>query len=96
MKNSKTEITRRDFVKGSLIGSGASLLSMPAPVKAMERLANKSTEDSKGIVHPWNGYSGVGDYSLANGNTESTRTAAHLIRDQKIDGLIQDEVIDTG
>jgi hypothetical protein len=60
------EITRRDFVKGTLIGSGAGLLTMPAPLAA----------GIKGDgVHPWNGYPGVCDYARSNGNTESIRTA---------------------
>jgi spermidine dehydrogenase len=80
------DITRRDFVKGTLVGSGAALLTMPAPITAA--LRDKS-------VHPWNGYPGIGDYARANGNTENARTAAHLIRDQKVDGLL-DKVIDTG
>lgn len=46
-------------------------------------------------VHPWNGYAGVGDYSRSNGNIEGVRDAAHLIRDQKVDGMMAD-LIDTG
>lgn len=88
MKTGKTvsNITRRDFVKGTLVGSGAALLTMPAPVEI------NAAESS---VHPWNGYAGEGDYALSNGNTESIRTAAHLIRDGKIDALME-HVVDTG
>jgi len=81
----KNDITRRDFLKDSLIGSGAMLLNMPAPITAES--ANKS-------IHAWNGYAGIGDYARSNGNTESTRVAAHLIRDKKVDGLLG-EAIDT-
>ncbi len=80
------EITRRDFVKGTLIGSGAALLNMPAPLYGSA---------GQLPVHSWNGYAGTGDYALSNGNTESIRTAAHLIRDGKFDDLLEG-VIDTG
>lgn len=89
MDSGDGEITRRDFVKGTLIGTGAALLTMPAPLTAA------FGSDGNDGIHPWNGYPGVGDYARSNGNTESTRTAAHLIRDQKVDGLLED-VIDTG
>ena len=76
-----TEITRRDFVKGALIGSGAMLLNMPAPgaASAVGRSAESFT---------WGGYAGVGDYARSNGNTFEVREAAHLIRDDKIDALM--------
>jgi spermidine dehydrogenase len=80
------EVTRRDFVKGTLVGSGAALLTMPAPLYGM----TKSRP-----IHAWNGYAGEGDYALANGNTESIRSAAHLIRDGKVDELLE-SVVDTG
>ncbi|NNM01399.1 MAG: NAD(P)-binding protein [Gammaproteobacteria bacterium] len=79
-------ITRRDFLKGSLLGSGAALLSMPAPLPACSPGA---------AAHPWNGYAGTGDYARSNGNTDSTRTAAHLLRDNKTAGLLGDAT-DTG
>ena len=49
----------------------------------------------KASIHPWNGYSGVGDYARSNGNVASTMDAAHLIRD----GLsieMMEKVEDTG
>lgn len=82
----REDITRRDFLKGSLLGSGAMLLNMPAPINATVGPAPATN---------WDGFAGVGDYALANGNTESTRTAAHLIRDGKVDGLLSG-AIDTG
>lgn len=85
-KKNNCEITRRDFVKGTLLGSGSMLLNMPAPIFAK---ADAQT------MHPWDGYAGVGDYARSNGNTDSTRSAAHLIRDNKVDGLL-DDAIDTG
>ncbi len=70
-----SEITRRDFLGGVLIGAGAALLSAPAPLFAA---ANRSKEV---FYDPWTGYGGVGDYARSNGNTASVRQAAHLIRD---------------
>ncbi len=90
-----SDITRRDFVKGTLIGSGAVLLSMPAPIMAEAKLSDTAAQLGAETVHPWDGYAGVGDYARSNGNTESTTAAAHLIRDNKIGGL-QIDAVDTG
>jgi spermidine dehydrogenase len=70
-----SEITRRDFLGGVLIGAGAALLTAPAPLFAK---ANRSKEV---FSDAWTGYGGVGDYARSNGNTASVRQAAHLIRD---------------
>ena len=87
-------ITRRDFHNGALLGSGAVLLGMSAPLlSGCDSGGGRASPASE--IHPWNGYSGVGDYSRSNGNIESTREAAHLIRDQKVDDLMAD-LIDTG
>jgi len=77
------DITRRDFVKGVLIGSGAMLLDMPAPLQAE---SPPPTGESDAAA--WNGYGGVGEYSRSNGNTFEVRETAHLIRDNKIDALL--------
>ena len=86
------DITRRDFVKGTLIGSGAVLLSMPAPILAEAGAGDNPAQPDTETVHPWDGYAGVGDYARANGNTESTTASAHLLRDNKIDGLLNGAV----
>src|SRR5882672_7077644 len=65
----RESITRRDFVGGALLGSGALLLGMPAPLRA------------QGLTAAWNGYAGVGDYARANGNVASVVNAAHGVRD---------------
>ena len=85
-----SDITRRDFVKGTLIGSGAVLLTMPAPIMAETRPGDAVARLDAETVHPWDGYAGVGDYARSNGNTESTTSAAHLIRDNKIGDLQSD------
>jgi spermidine dehydrogenase len=82
-----SDISRRDFVNGTLVGIGAALLSSKAPVYAAGH---------KPIGHfsdPWTGYGGVGDYATSNGNVASVRDAAHLIRDG-IPESMADDVID--
>jgi spermidine dehydrogenase len=69
-------ISRRDFVNGILVGSGAALLSSPTPASSRIPAPNYAPSGS-----PWTGYGGVGDYSWSNGNTEAVRDAAHGIRD---------------
>src|SRR6202050_1473220 len=58
-------ISRRDFLNGSLAGAGS----------ALALSANSATADT------FTGYGGVGDYSLANGNTWPVVQAAHRLRD---------------
>jgi spermidine dehydrogenase len=60
-------ITRRDFVNGVLVGSGASLLN---PVSF-----------AAGATDTFTGYGGVGDYAKCNGNTWKVVESAHRIRD---------------
>jgi spermidine dehydrogenase len=70
-------ISRRDFVNGILVGSGAALLSSPAPASRLSHAAPDLTPSGSA----WTGYGGVGDYRWSNGNTEVVRDAAHGIRD---------------
>ena len=68
-------ISRRDFVNGTLVGLGVALLSPSLPVIGAEK-------KSVGLFNdPWTGFGGVGDYANSNGNVASVRKAAHLIRD---------------
>jgi spermidine dehydrogenase len=69
-------ITRRDFLGGTLIGSGAALLGMPCPAHA------------QGLTGAWNGYAGIGDYARSNGNVASVVNAAHGIRDGQYEARI--------
>jgi spermidine dehydrogenase len=75
------EITRRDFVNGALVGTGAALLS--------PMLASCTQGSSDAPFAPsgsaWTGYGGVGDYQWSNGNTEIVRDAAHQVRDGLFD-----------
>ena len=85
-------ITRRDFSKGTLLGSGLALLGAAAPILSA---CDGNAPESGGAMNPWNGFAGVGDYARSNGNVEATRDAAHLIRDQKIDAMMP-HAVDTG
>ena len=68
--------TRRDFLNGVLLGTGASLLGMPAPARA------------QGLTQSWTGYGGIGDYATSNGNTAAVVNAAHGIRDGSYEAAI--------
>lgn len=83
------DISRRDFVNGTLVGFGSALLSSPAPAQA-------ESQKPVGVFNdPWTGYGGVGDYAISNGNVASVRQAAHLIRDG-LTGAMMEAVEDTG
>src|SRR6201986_1070328 len=66
-------ITRRDFLNGTLLASGAALVSAASPFQLM------AAED-------WNGALGIGDYAGANGNTHQVMADGHVIRDHAFDG----------
>ena len=81
-------ITRRDFLNGVLLGSGAALLRQP-PVL----LAGQTPLQAPGPG--WYGYGGIGDYAPSHGNTPEVLAHAHHLRD----GLYEDadaRAIDTG
>ena len=75
-------ICRRDFLNSSLLAAGGLLLSSVTPEQLLQR------ED-------WTGYSGVGDYANANGNTFEVMSAGHQIRNGVFTALPPD-TIDTG
>jgi spermidine dehydrogenase len=81
------DITRRDFVGGTLVGFGAALLG------SCSRPGASPSADLG--THPWNGFGGVGDYANSNGNVASVRDAAHLIRDGYTPALME-STEDTG
>ncbi|MEW6569744.1 MAG: NAD(P)-binding protein [Nitrospirota bacterium] len=76
-------ITRRDFLGGILLGTGAALLEFPAPLDVLAKM------------NSWDGYSGVGDYSGSNGNTHEVMEVAHELRNGRYDRL-PTNVTDTG
>jgi len=63
------DITRRDFIGGTLVSAGAALLQVPRSSRA------------QGLRSDWTGYGGVGDYRFSNGNTADVLNSAHRIRD---------------
>ncbi|MBT5220650.1 MAG: twin-arginine translocation signal domain-containing protein, partial [Woeseia sp.] len=84
-------MTRRDFVGGTLIGSGAALLSAKAPglVSNAEAADAKAPDFPQKMSAPlntldksWTGPGGVGDYASANGNTHDVVNAAHTFRNR--------------
>lgn len=83
-------ISRRDFVNGTLVGFGAALLSPSLPV-----IAAKSKKPIGVFNDLWTGFGGVGDYANSNGNIASVREAAHLIRDG-LTPMLMKKVEDTG
>ena len=76
-------ICRRDFLNSVLLGSGSALLTALTP---LELLAQQPF---------WGGYSGVGDYAGANGNTEDVMLSGHAVRDGIFDSS-SSQVVDTG
>ncbi|MEH6610469.1 MAG: NAD(P)-binding protein [Halioglobus sp.] len=84
-----SDMTRRDFVGNTLIGSGVALLTASAPMTAMGmdvsaqakfRLGTTIPLPLTGLDKSWTGYGGVGDYATANGNTHAVVNAAHTLR----------------
>jgi spermidine dehydrogenase len=73
------DITRRDFLNATLLGSSSALLTSAAPAVAKALAAG--SKPSTAPWHPWTGYGGVGDYAISNGNTWEVVNAAHGIRD---------------
>jgi len=89
MRGMNRDITRRDFLNGTLLGSGALLLGSASPAQLFTRTVTPSSNDD------WTGYGGVGDYANSNGNTTAVFEAGHQIRD----GLFESPpatAIDTG
>ncbi|MFZ5998644.1 MAG: NAD(P)-binding protein [Nitrospirota bacterium] len=76
-------ITRRDFLNALLLGAGAALLDLPAPLQLLAQ------------GHQWDGYGGTGDYADAHGNTEAVVSAGHGVRDGRYENL-SGKVFDTG
>lgn len=71
-------ITRRDFLNAALLGAGAALLDLPAPLALCA-----GTPD-------WDGFGGVGDYAASHGNVESVVRAGHGLRDGLYDAAPPD------
>jgi spermidine dehydrogenase len=89
-------ITRRDFVGGSLLGTGAALLGMAAPAALRQAHAQTSPASMADLGPEWTGPGGIGDYARSNGNTHEVVNAAHgAIRNRERDRQLQ-TAVDTG
>jgi spermidine dehydrogenase len=76
-----SQITRRDFLNSSLLGSGAALLSAACPMHAFGHGEQGTTGAGTASPDEFSGYGGVGDYADANGNTLPVVQSAHRVRD---------------
>jgi spermidine dehydrogenase len=76
-------ICRRDFLNSTLLASGSVLLKSLTPLQLLGQQAD------------WGGYTGMGDYAGANGNTEEVMLAAHAVRDGAFDSPSA-QGVDTG
>ena len=74
------KITRRDFLNGALLGAGALLLDLPAPLKLFAQ------------ARPTYGFGGIGDYASSNGNTAAVINAFKAIEDGDYKSLTRDAV----
>jgi len=74
------EITRRDFIGSTLIGSGAAALSSVAPGLIRDASAQTIPVPLTGLGPEWTGPGGVGDYARSNGNTHEVVNASHAVR----------------
>lgn len=91
-------ITRRDFVGGTLIGSGAALLGAAAPGYTSPQSNIALPPEFKQMIGAplrdldasWTGPGGVGSYANANGNTHHVVNAAHTFRNRDFDARLAD------
>jgi spermidine dehydrogenase len=82
-------VTRRDFVGGTLLGTGATLLGMASP-GTIKTAGAQSAAKMTGLGPDWTGPGGIGDYARSNGNTHEVVNAAHSgIRNQEWDALLR-------
>ena len=84
-----SSITRRDFIGGSLIGSGAALLAMNAPGFISSASAQTIPAPLSGLDQSWTGPGGIGDYGPANGNAHAVVNAGHAIRNKEFANMLQ-------
>jgi len=71
------DITRRDFMGGTLAASGAALMTGACPFAARAKNQAEGAD--------WTGYGGVGEYARSNGNVWDVVKAGHGIRDGAYD-----------
>lgn len=99
-KDRTPSISRRDFVGGTLIGSGAALLAAKAPglISNADAAINSREFPQKipislnKLDETWTGPGGIGDYATANGNTHAVVNAAHTFRNREFDSQVEDAI----
>src|SRR5690242_6428391 len=85
-----SDITRRDFVGGTLVGAGSALLGMGSPAAMRTAQAQTVASRMTGLGPEWTGPGGIGDYARSNGNTHEVVNAAHGgIRNQEFDKALR-------
>lgn len=96
------KISRRDFVGGTLIGSGTALLTAAAPGLTAQAQGASVAEFPQTMAAPlntldasWTGPGGVGSYANANGNTHDVVNTAHTFRNREFDAQVS-SARDTG
>ena len=90
-----TDITRRDFIGSTIIGTGAGLLYANAPGLMRNASAQTLPVPLTGMGPDWTGPGGVGDYKDANGNTHQVLNDGHGIRNGAYEKAFKD-AIDSG
>lgn len=81
-----SNITRRDFLDGVVVGTGATLIGAAAPMAS----AKKAPSPMSGLTEEWTGPGGIGDYKHANADTHLEVNAAHeAVRNREFDGLLK-------
>ena len=88
-------MTRRDFIGSTLIGSGAALLAAQAPGVIRNAGAQTIPAPLRGLGPDWTGYGGVGDYRTSPGNTYQVVNAAHGVRNNIYEKALA-SAVDTG
>ncbi len=96
----RADVTRRDFVGGSLAGAGLGLLA-PTATSAAARKQKHSAPVVGPRIDPaeeaaFNGFGGVGDYAASHGNMWRVLSSAHQIRDGAYQPAILNSAGDTG
>jgi spermidine dehydrogenase len=71
-------ITRRDFLGSTLLGSGAALLTAASPTLLAE--PSRGAASIAGLGPDWSGPGGIGDYAGANGYVAPMINAGHALR----------------
>lgn len=71
-----SDITRREFVGGALLGPGTVFLGIGSPAAIRSAAAQTIPAPMTGLGLDWTGPGGVGDYARANGNTAEVVNAA--------------------